>query len=327
MYNLSITSVDREQRGFGAPASYNIAVWWDNPWSARPSWRNGAHRSAGWGGAITFQNHTKKGGITMLYEPAFCRAVQVDGQTKYVMVSGLTDQIVDDNNGCGYDTAEAAEELYGALTEDIEACHRQLAIEQWLDQNFDFRTELLIYACAGSATATLVENMLKKRGWVTQFAPEEIAEQAYRIVESAQDAIDPDALPVPPLRVSCRKTVINGEFRYVMVNDDTGEIILDDNKHGYRTDLRAWRAYNYIMNEAGKDSRRAWERMQIIRWLRDNEDVDRALLDENTSLKAADPTGHLTARIVRIMFKRLGIKTTFDERELLRVWDGVHIQL
>lgn len=107
-----------------------------------------------------------------------CKEVLINGVPRYVIAFAHNGEIIDDQDGLGYDSAAQARAVHrstkGDMASDILACRRKFSIEQWLERNSSFADEMRERAASGMFNAATVDAMLKSRSWVTEFAPAEI---------------------------------------------------------------------------------------------------------------------------------------------------------
>lgn len=114
----------------------------------------------------------------------------------------------------------------------------------------------------------------------------------------------------------------NGEVRYYIVSEETGEVLDDAQGYGYRTAQKAYAAHAYKTRDRSKDKERAAKRRHIEKWMDEHktfvECMDAYAFD--IAKGSMGPCEKLDARFVKRMFEDHDLQPDFTAAELLSVW-------
>lgn len=112
------------------------------------------------------------------------------------------------------------------------------------------------------------------------------------------------------------------DTRYVIVDDETGEVLDDAQGYGYKSARGAYAAWAYKNRDKSKDKAKAQRYAYIRKWLKEHkefkETMDRFALE---ILKGSwGPDDKFDAAFVAKMLKDFDLTPDFSAGELLRVW-------
>ena len=107
--------------------------------------------------------------------------------------------------------------------------------------------------------------------------------------------------------------------RYVLINEETGEIIDDAQGYGYKSKENAYAAGHYKFRDRTKDAEKAAKEKAIKKWLSEHKHFGDDM--EDCSFQAAKYGEKFTARNVAAMLKEGGYTgLPFTAGELLKYW-------
>lgn len=107
--------------------------------------------------------------------------------------------------------------------------------------------------------------------------------------------------------------------RFVIIDEDTGEVLDDAQGYGYKTAQKAYSAFAYKNRDKSKDKEKAEKKKQIKKWIKDHKEFSDALeICEWDIIKGCNDK--LDAEFVRSVLKQLNLNPEFTAGEILRVW-------
>lgn len=113
------------------------------------------------------------------------------------------------------------------------------------------------------------------------------------------------------------------DSRYVIVDEETGEVLDDAQGYGYKSAQNAYASWNYKTRDKSKDAEKEAKRKRIKHWMRENKSFVEAM-DAYAFEIAKGSWGSdekFDAKFVKRMLKDSGLETDFTAGELLRVWE------
>lgn len=110
--------------------------------------------------------------------------------------------------------------------------------------------------------------------------------------------------------------------RFVVLDQETGEIVDDAQGYGYKTIKKAYAAFAYKTRDKSKDQDRKIRDEYIRKWMKDHKSFVRLL--DGIAFEIAKgswgPEDKVDAKLVRELMEEQGIKTDIMPGELLRIW-------
>lgn len=117
------------------------------------------------------------------------------------------------------------------------------------------------------------------------------------------------------LSTQCKK-------RYVVIDEDTGEVLDDAQGYGYKTVRNAYVAYAYKTRDKSKDREKLARKKHIQTWMKEHKNFVK-LMDAcafEIAKGSWGPDGKFDAKLVAKMLKENKLETDFAAGELLKVW-------
>ena len=110
--------------------------------------------------------------------------------------------------------------------------------------------------------------------------------------------------------------------RYVIVDEDTGEILDDAQGYGYKSPQKAHAAFAYKNRDKSRDKEKAAKKKRIQAWMKEHRDFvqDMDAIVFEMAKGSWDPNDKIDAALVRKMLKEHNLDPDFSAGELLRVW-------
>ncbi len=121
-----------------------------------------------------------------------------------------------------------------------------------------------------------------------------------------------------------KATSLNGEWRYVIMDRETGEIVDDAQGYGYRTAQKAYAAWGVKHRDKSKDKEKAELERVMANWLREHQEFVFAMEEKafEVSNGIGDPDAKFDARLFRRMLKEAGFEELpFTAGQLHRYWE------
>lgn len=112
------------------------------------------------------------------------------------------------------------------------------------------------------------------------------------------------------------------ESRYIVVNQETGEIVDNAQGYGYKTRQKAYAAYSYKTRDKSKDQERKKRETYIRKWMKENKSFVR-LVDEiafEIAKGSWGPEDKVDAKLIKNMMKEWKLETDITPGEFLRIW-------
>lgn len=112
------------------------------------------------------------------------------------------------------------------------------------------------------------------------------------------------------------------ESRYIVVNQETGEIVDNAQGYGYKTRQKAYAAYSYKTRDKSKDQERKKRETYIRKWMKENKSFVR-LVDEiafEIAKGSRGPEDKVDAKLIKNMMKEWKLETDITPGEFLRIW-------
>ena len=112
------------------------------------------------------------------------------------------------------------------------------------------------------------------------------------------------------------------EIRYVIVDEETGEILDDAQGYGYKSPRKAYAAYAYKHRDKSKDKEKKAKEKHIREWLKQHKDFSNLMdaLAFEIYKGSWGPDDKFDAKFVQKMLKENDLQPDFSARDLLRVW-------
>ena len=113
------------------------------------------------------------------------------------------------------------------------------------------------------------------------------------------------------------------EPRYVIIDEDTGEILDDAQGYGYKSKQKAHAAWAYLHRDKSQNSTKREKRKQIRKWLKEHKSFGRALDDIAFQIWKGSfgPDDTFNTQIVKQLLEEQGLELEeFTAYELLKVW-------
>ena len=116
----------------------------------------------------------------------------------------------------------------------------------------------------------------------------------------------------------------NYDIRYVVVDQDTGEVLDNAQGYGYRTVQAAYKAWAYKTRDRSKDKEKAQRRNEIRSWMKQHKEFVEAM--DTFAFEIAKGSwgaeDKFDAKFVKNMLEDNGLAPDFTAGELLKVWQG-----
>lgn len=122
---------------------------------------------------------------------------------------------------------------------------------------------------------------------------------------------------VPSKRLSTR-----GEDRFVIIDEETGEILDDAQGYGYKSIRKAYAAYGYKTRDKSKDREKTLIRGKVRKWMKAHKSFVN-FMDEvafEIAKGSWGPDDKFDAKLVRQMLKNNNLEIDFRVSDLLKVW-------
>ena len=114
----------------------------------------------------------------------------------------------------------------------------------------------------------------------------------------------------------------NNGKRYVIIDNETGEVLDDAQGWGYKSVRNAYAAYSFKTRDKTKDGEKAQLKEKIKKWMKEHKAFVR-LMEQFAFEIAKGSWGHddkFDAKFVRQMLKDNNLEVDFKPSELLKVW-------
>ena len=111
--------------------------------------------------------------------------------------------------------------------------------------------------------------------------------------------------------------------RYVIIDEETGEVLDDAQGYGYRTPQKAYAAWAYKHRDKSKDKEKKAKKQKIRSWMKHHKEFVVAMTQYAFEIECKGswgPDDKFDAAFVRQMLKDYGIEVDFTAGELLSVW-------
>lgn len=112
------------------------------------------------------------------------------------------------------------------------------------------------------------------------------------------------------------------ESRYVVVDQNTGEIVDDAQGYGYKTRPKAYAAYAYKTRDKSKDQEKKKREEYIRKWMKDHRAFVRFV--DGIAVEIAKgswgPDDKIDTKLIKELMKEWKLETDITPREFLRVW-------
>ena len=125
------------------------------------------------------------------------------------------------------------------------------------------------------------------------------------------------------IKVVFDETLSIKDKRYIVINEETGEVLDDAQGYGYKSVQKAIAAYNYKNRDKSKDAERAAKKAHIKQWMKEHKSFVN-LMDEVAFeiLKGSwGPNDKFDSKLVARMLKEEELYPDFSAYDLLRVWE------
>lgn len=111
--------------------------------------------------------------------------------------------------------------------------------------------------------------------------------------------------------------------RYIIVDDETGEVLDDAQGYGYRTPQGAHASWSYKHRDKAKDKVKEERCAHIRQWLKKHRQFSKELewYDFQMLKGSLGPDDKLDPPFVAKLLKEFDLKPDFSAGELLRVWE------
>ena len=112
------------------------------------------------------------------------------------------------------------------------------------------------------------------------------------------------------------------EKRYVIADEETGEVLDDAQGYGYKSPQKAYAAYAYKHRDKSKDKEKKAKEKHIREWLKQHKDFSN-LMDTfafEICKGSWGPDEKFDAKFVQEMLKENDLQPDFSASDLLRVW-------
>lgn len=115
------------------------------------------------------------------------------------------------------------------------------------------------------------------------------------------------------------------EWRFVVVDVDTGEILDNAQGYGYKTKQKAMAAWNYKTRDKSKDAAKAEKRKKAKKWLKDHPNIRLTLDDLAFQIvkRSWNPDGCINVQIVKDLVKENNLELDgLTARDILKAWEN-----
>ena len=119
------------------------------------------------------------------------------------------------------------------------------------------------------------------------------------------------------------KNVKGDRKRFVVVDNETGEILDNAQGYGYKTARNAHRAWAYKNRDKSKDLEKKQRQEEVIAWLRKHKDFREAMDQFCFEIEIKKSWGEddkFDSKFVKWMLKHYDLKTEFKPSEILNAW-------
>lgn len=114
------------------------------------------------------------------------------------------------------------------------------------------------------------------------------------------------------------------EWRFVVIDEDTGEILDNAQGYGYKTKQKAMAAWNYKNRDKSKDAAKKAKEKLVKDWMKHHKGFVNAMAQYCFEIECKHswgPEDKFNAKFVRQMLKDYGLELDgFTAGDLLRVW-------
>lgn len=112
------------------------------------------------------------------------------------------------------------------------------------------------------------------------------------------------------------------EARYILVDQETGEILDDAQGYGYKTRRNAYAAFSYKMRDRSKDQGREEREEYIRKWMREHKSFVRFFDQIAFEIVKGSwaPEDKVDAKLVKWLMQQQKIETDIRPGEFLQVW-------
>ncbi len=113
------------------------------------------------------------------------------------------------------------------------------------------------------------------------------------------------------------------EPRYVIIDEDTGEVLDDAQGYGYRTKQKAHAAWAYLHRDKSLDTAKREKRKLIRKWLKEHKSFERFMTDTAFRIQKGSfgPDDTFNTETVKQLLKEYNLELVgFTAYELLKVW-------
>lgn len=112
------------------------------------------------------------------------------------------------------------------------------------------------------------------------------------------------------------------EFRFVVVEKETGKVLDDAQGYGYKTVQKAYAAWNYKNRDKSKDKEKAKKRSAILKWMKEHKDFVESMnvIAFEIAKGSWGPEETFNAAFVKRMLEENNLHPDFTANELLKVW-------
>lgn len=115
------------------------------------------------------------------------------------------------------------------------------------------------------------------------------------------------------------------EWRFVVIDVDTGEILDNAQGYGYKTKQKAMAAWNYKTRDKSKDAAKAEKRKRAKKWLKDHPDIRLTLDDLAFQIvkRSWNPDRCINVQIVKDLVKENHLELDgLTAKDILRAWEN-----
>lgn len=115
------------------------------------------------------------------------------------------------------------------------------------------------------------------------------------------------------------------EWRFVVVDVDTGEVLDNAQGYGYKTKQKAMAVWNYKTRDKSKDAAKAEKRKRAKKWLKDHPDIRLTLDDLAFQIvkRSWNPDGCINVQIVKDLVKENHLELDgLTAKDILRAWEN-----
>lgn len=114
------------------------------------------------------------------------------------------------------------------------------------------------------------------------------------------------------------------EWRFVVIDEDTGEVLDNAQGYGYKTKQKAMTAWNYKNRDKSKDSAKKAKEKLVNDWMKHHKDFVNAMTQycfEIECKRSWGPEDKFNAKFVKQMLKDYNLELEeFTAGDLLRIW-------